>query len=141
MLSVEEDQFLYLFLFKENFKNFKLFDFESMKEELDQQRKWYFYYEIHNDLMKSPLLTIIKTFDRFSYNLEEVQVLDGENYYTEDFEELIPIHINKEQYQIYFQKEIKNLQLLNSMPNKSFNKMNHYTDSNELVFVLIKKET
>jgi len=54
--------------------------------------------------------------------------LDGENYYTEDFEELIPIHINKEQYQIYFQKEIKNLQLLNSIPNKSFNKMNHYSD-------------
>jgi hypothetical protein len=91
--------------------------------------------------MKSPLLTIIKTFDRFSYNLEDVLVLDGENYYTEDFEELIPIHINKELYQIYFQKEIKNLQLLNTMPNKSFNKMYHYTDSNELVFVLIKKET
>ena len=72
MLSVEEDLYLYLFLFKENYKIFKLFDFESMKEELDQQRKWYFYYEIHNELMKSPLLTMIKTFDRFSYNLEEV---------------------------------------------------------------------
>lgn len=44
-LLVKDDEILNLFIFKEEIKTFKSFDYEEMHEELGKRRKWYFYYE------------------------------------------------------------------------------------------------
>lgn len=138
-LLLKNEETLHLFMYKEEIRTFKCFDFEEMYEELDKRSKWYFYYETSTEQIQNPLLVMIKVFHSESqYSLGNVQVVNGEEYYKEDLEEMFPGNINKDVYTLYFQKDIKQLQAVNDIANKSLNKFSNYTDSDQLVLIMIR---